>query len=175
MNIKNKFSMKHLIFIGLILVGIFFYLYRFSFKEGQTSGPEDECDPIANIQEKPNDVQMGSLIVDHVSNSISTLDSYLPQLKAIQDKFRNISSCLSIGTVDISSANSIPVVIIDDPEPGTIKQKINYILPQGQKGEQGMNGPYQGASGVWGKKGANGTRGPVGKNVVPNNIYNKVY
>jgi len=186
MNIIYKFSAKHLFLIILVILIFVFFTYHVSIREGQTSKSaqpkttpnstsDSQCDPIANIQSNPNDAQIGTLISDHVTNSKSTLDSYLAQLKVIQDKFRNVSSCLSIGTVNVSSENSIPVVTIDDPAPGTIKQSINYILPQGQRGDKGDIGPYKGASGLWGKKGANGTRGPPGENIIPNNIYNKVY
>lgn len=163
--------MKYLFCIITVLLILLLFIYHFPIKEGQTSG----CDPVSNIQESPNDSQIGSLINNHVSSSISTLDSYMTQLRTIQDKFRNVSSCLKIGTVDVSSENSIPVITIDDPEPGTINQKINYILPQGQKGPKGDIGPYEGPYGLWGNKGTNGSRGPVGKNVIPKNIYNKIY
>jgi len=171
MNINNIFSAKISFLIGLVIVIFLIFTYHFSLKEGQTSG----CDPVSNVQENPNDTKIGSLISGHVATAISTLDSYLPQLRAIQDKFRNISSCLKIGTINISSENSFPVVTIDDPEPGTINQKINYILPQGQKGPKGYIGPYTGPTGVWGNKGKNGNRGPVGENIIPKNINNNVY
>ena len=154
---------------------LLFFAKRFFVREGQTSNTDASCDPTVNVEKNKNDTEIGSLISDHVSNSASLLDSYLPQLKEMQNKFRNISSCLSIGTVDVSSENSVPVVLIDDPLPGTIDQKINYILPQGQPGKKGGVGEYSGALGLWGKKGPSGTRGPVGENIIPKNIYNKVY
>jgi len=175
MNINNKFSRNHLLIIAAFISVIIFFTFCVSIKEGQTSKLDSGCDPSVNIKENSNDLQIGSLITDHVSNSMSIIDSYLPQLKEIQEKFKNVSSCLTIGTIDTSSENSIPVITIDDPEPGTINQKINYILPRGQKGDQGQPGVYAGAFGPWGKKGTNGDRGPVGENIVPKNIHSKVY
>jgi len=175
MNIIYKFSKKYLLVVVLIILIFIFFTYRISIREGQESNENSDCDPAVNLRSNPNDTQIGSLIKDHVDNSRSILDSYMEQLKVIQDKFKNVSSCLSIGTINVSSENSIPVVTIDDPSGKTINQTINYILPQGQRGDKGPNGPYPGAMGLWGKKGTNGTRGPVGKNIIPNNIYNKVY
>lgn len=168
-------NIKHLFLIGIFTLIFIFLANRFYLREGQTSISNDECDPAVNVKKSPNDTEIGSLISDHVANNASILDSYLPQLLEIQNKFRNISSCLSIGTVDVSSENSVPVVIIDDPIPGTIDQKINYILPKGQTGKKGSIGKYPGALGLWGKKGPSGTRGPVGENIIPKNIYTKVY
>ena len=177
MNIKYKFSTKYLFLIVVCLSIIIFFTYHFSIREGQTPIDEskDECDPESNVEKDQNDAILGELISDHVENSTSVLDSYIPQLQAMQDKFRNISSCLSIGTIDVSSENSFPVVTIDDPTPGTIKQTINYILPRGQKGKRGIPGTNEGAPGLWGNKGPNGTRGPIGKNIIPNNIQKKIY
>lgn len=177
MNIKYKFSVKYLFFIGAFLLILIVFTHRFSTKEGQTSvgASEDKCNPKANVSKGQNDEIIGELISDHVKNSSSALDSYLPQLQAIQEKFRNVSSCLSIGTIDISSENSFPVVTIDDPVPGTIKQTINYILPRGQTGDEGNAGPIPGADGIWGNKGTNGTRGPIGQNIIPNNIKKNIY
>jgi hypothetical protein len=168
-------NINHLLLIGIFALIFVFLANRFYLREGQTTISNDECDPVANVKKSPNDTEIGSLISDHVANATSTLDFYLPQLQEIQNKFRNISSCLSIGTVDVSSENSVPVVIIDDPVPGTIDQKINYILPKGQPGEKGSIGQYPGALGLWGNKGPSGTRGPVGQNIIPKNIYTKVY
>jgi hypothetical protein len=177
MNIKYKFSAKYLFFIGAFLLILIVFTYRFSIREGQTSGgeSEDKCNPIANVLKGQNDEIIGELISDHVKNSSFALDSYLPQLQAIQEKFRNVSSCLSIGTIDISSENSFPVVTIDDPVPGTIKQTINYILPRGQTGDKGDVGKSVGADGLSGKKGPNGARGPIGQNIIPTNINKKIY
>lgn len=179
MNIKYKFSTKYLFLIVACLSIIIFFTYHFSIREGQSTFEEDivedECDPKSNVEKDQNDAILGELISDHVKTSTSVLDSYIPQLQAMQDKFRNISSCLSIGTIDVSSENSFPVVTIDDPKPGTIKQTINYILPRGQKGEKGIVGTNEGALGLWGNKGPNGSRGPVGINIIPNNIQKKIY
>jgi hypothetical protein len=172
-----KFSTNHLFLIGAFILVFIIFTHRFYIREGQTSDStaDETCDPSVNLKENPNDAEIGKLISDHVANSASIIDSYLPQLQEIKDKFRNISSCLSIGSVDISSENSFPVITIENPEDGTINQQINYILPKGQKGEPGRTGVFKGATGLWGKKGKNGDRGPVGENVIPNNIYDKIY
>lgn len=172
-----KFSANHLFLIGAFILIFIIFTHRFYIREGQTSGSDSDesCDPSVNIKENKNDIEIGKLISDHVANSTSIIDSYLPQLQEIKDKFRSISSCLSIGSVDVSSENSFPVVLIDDPKGGTINQQINYILPKGQKGKLGEVGRNKGAKGLWGEKGTNGDRGPIGQNVIPNNIYNKIY
>jgi hypothetical protein len=200
MNKIYKFSVKHFVILLFLLI-IVFFVYRHSIKEGQTTESDSVddtaaddtaadaaddsagssgatntgCNPVSNVSENQNDREVGKIISNHIKDANSVIDSYYKQLQAIQKKFSNISTCLSIGTVDVSSENSIPVITIDDPISGTINQKINFILPKGQRGDKGQVGPAKGAEGIFGHKGVNGTRGPVGENIIPNNIYNKVY
>ena len=175
MNKLYKFSLK--CFAVFIFVLVIIFVYRNSIKEGQTtvSKSSSGCDPVVNVSENSNDAQIGNIISNHIKDTNSVIDSYYAQLQGIQKKFSNISTCLTLGTIDTSSENSIPVITIDDPISGTINQKINFILPKGQRGDAGKVGPNKGALGLWGHKGNNGARGPVGENIIPSNIYNKVY
>jgi hypothetical protein len=168
MNIIYKFSRKHYITFFFVILFLLFFLVKSSIREGITPdpgktpgprnspGPNTACDPSVNLSPDPNDTQLGSLIQSHIQDTTSELESYSAQLKQIINKYKNISTCLSIGQINISSPNSYPIVTIDDPISGSIQQKLNYILPKGQQGSIGPVGPYAGALGVWGKKGENG-------------------
>jgi len=99
---------------------------------------------------------------DYVSTVSPPLIQYITKLQEISDKFNNISTALSIGTIDISAPQTKPIVIITPPIDDKIEQKLNFILPKGNKGKSGskpnlsISGP-NGIEGPMGKQGVDGT------------------
>jgi hypothetical protein len=118
----------------------------------------DSSTPIEKTKEDGLIIEAGN---DYLETISAPLLQYITKLGAISNKFNNISTALSIGTMDISSPQSKPIVVITSPINDKIEQTLNFILPKGTKGKSGdkptlsIMGP-DGAQGKMGNQGVDG-------------------
>ena len=118
----------------------------------------DSSTPIEKTKEDELIIEAGN---DYLETVSAPLLQYITKLGAISNKFNNISTALSIGTIDISSPHSKPIVVISSPINDKIEQTLNFILPKGTKGKSGgkptlsIKGP-DGVEGKMGKQGIDG-------------------
>ena len=116
----------------------------------------------AAITETPTDDLIAKTANDYLATMGPLLKDYINQLQNISEKFNNISSALSIGNIDVSSPQTDPIVVITTPLNDKIEQTLNFIMPKGAKGKDGLkptmnvNGPI-GIQGEMGKQGKEGT------------------
>jgi hypothetical protein len=154
-----------LFFSSMVLNKLFFS----DIKEGANSIAADtytvDCDKLPTdlgIQESVTDKNVNSAISDYISVADSLLIKYIMQLNEILNKFEDVSTALSVGTIDVSSPQTQPIINISDPVDNKINQIINFVLPKGNAGPKGddpLVGPIKGPDG---RVGEIGEQGPTG-------------
>jgi len=144
----------------LILIGNYAFNYK---QEGLSQVYSVVCKNVSpagssSVQETNTDKVLNQSVNDYVSTAVPLLNQYLSQLNEILNKFNNIPVALSIGSIDVSSPQTQPIVIITPPIDNKIEQKLNFIVPKGEKGTDGVK-PI---SKYVGPKGNAGPIGPKG-------------
>jgi hypothetical protein len=116
----------------------------------------------AVVQESETDKAVSAAVDDYISTSKTLLDNCITQLQAVLDKFLDISTALEIGNIDVTSPQTQPVIVITDPVNNNIKQRLNFVLPRGIKGERGDASFIKRIQGPNGLSGSIGKQGPDG-------------
>jgi len=147
----------------LILIGNYAFNYN---QEGLSQVYSVVCKNLSpagsnSVQETNTDKVLNQSVNDYLSTAVPLLNQYLSQLNEILNKFNNVPVALSIGSIDVSSPQTQPIVTITPPIDNKIEQKLNFIVPKGDKGTDGVKpiakyvGP-KGNSGPMGPKGDDG-------------------
>ena len=117
------------------------------------------------ITESETDKLIEKTAQEYLNTMGPLLKEYINQLQKIFDKFNNISSALSIGSIDVSSPQTDPIVVITTPLNDKIEQTLNFIMPKGPKGKDGSK-PTLEVNGPMGIQGEIGKQGNDGKYIV---------
>lgn len=144
----------------LILIGNYAFNYK---QEGLSQVYSVVCKNLSpagssSVQETNTDKVLNQSVNDYLSTAVPLLNQYLSELNEILNKFNNVPIALSIGSIDVSSPQTQPIVIITPPIDNKIEQKLNFIVPKGDKGTDGVK-PI---SKYVGPKGNSGPMGPKG-------------